>query len=471
MDWIDALERLLPQGHVLVSREHRVAYSYDATWEEGWPDAVVLAHTTEDVAITLRIAQEYKVPVVPRGAASGLSGGAIPEQGGVALSLAPMRKIVEISPEDLVAVVQPGVINLDLQKALGPYGLFYPPDPASYDISTIGGNIAENAGGPRCLKYGVTTDYVLGLEVVIPGGEVLKLGGRSIKNVAGYDLVRLFVGSEGTLGVVTEATLKLLPRPSATATVSAFFGDLNAAAETVVSILTSGILPLTAELLDGMSIRVVEDFLQMGLPTDAEAMLLIAVEGESECVGKEILRVERICRAHKAVRVETALEPEEEEKLWRARRSVAAALGRLRPHTLGEDIAVPRGSIPQMVRRIREISEEWGVLIAVYGHIGDGNLHPTIACDRNDPDEMARVAGAAAGIFSAAVEMGGTLSGEHGIGIVKRDLLTSSLPLNVIERMQSIKKAFDPYNIMNPGKIFGRVPLLDGTSKKERPLA
>ncbi len=454
-EWLEELKHELPEGHLLTSREDRVAYSYDATWEEGWPDAVVLAHSTGEVAATLRVAQKHRIPVVPRGAASGLSGGSVPERGGIALSLAPMRRIIEISPEDLVAVVQPGVINLDLQKALAPYGLFYPPDPASYDISTIGGNIAENAGGPRCLKYGVTTDYVLGLEVVIPGGEVLRLGGRSIKNVAGYDLVRLFVGSEGTLGVVTEATLKLLPKPPATATVSAFFDDLNVAAETVVSILTSGILPLTTELLDGVSIRVVEDFLHLGLPADAEAMLLVAVEGETGCVKQEIARVEEICGAHGASVVETAATSEEEDRLWKARRSVAAALGRLRPHTLGEDIAVPRGRIPEMVGAIQEIGEKWDVVIAVYGHIGDGNLHPTIACDRNDPDEMERVSRAAEEIFAAAVRMGGTLSGEHGIGIVKRDFLSSALPSNVLDKMKALKKVFDPYGIMNPGKVFG----------------
>ena len=453
-EWLEELKRELPEGRLLTSREDRVAYSYDATWEEGWPDAVVLAHATEDVVATLRVAQKYRVPVVPRGAASGLSGGSVPEHGGISLSLAPMRRIIEISPEDLVAVVQPGVINLDLQKALEPHGLFYPPDPASYDMSTIGGNIAENAGGPRCLKYGVTTDYVMGLEVVIPGGEVLRLGGRSIKNVTGYDLVRLFVGSEGTLGVVTEATLKLLPKPPATATVSAFFDNLNVAAETVVAVLTSGILPLTTELLDGVSIRVVEDFLHLGLPAGAEAMLLIAVEGETGCVKEEIARVEGICRTHGASTVETAATPEEESRLWRARRSVAAALGRLRPHTLGEDIAVPRSRIPEMVRTIQEIGERWGVTIAVYGHIGDGNLHPTIACDRNDPDEMDRVSKAAEEIFAAAVRMGGTLSGEHGIGTVKRAFLPSALPNNVLDMMKAVKQIFDPQGIMNPGKVF-----------------
>ena len=452
--WIEKLKHALPEGRILTSPEDRAAYAYDGTWGEAWPDAVVLARSTDDVSAVLRIADEERVPVVPRGAASGLSGGSVPEHGGIALSLTPMREIVEISPEDLVAVVQPGVVNLDLQKAAEPYGLFYPPDPASLDISTIGGNIAENAGGPRCLKYGVTSDYVLGLEVVIPGGEILRLGGRSIKNVTGYDLVHLFVGSEGTLGVVTEAILKLLPKPPARATVSAFFADLDVAAATVVKVVTSGILPLTTELLDRVSIGVVEDFLHLGLPRDAEAMLLIAVDGEPESVKRQASEVAEICRGQGATGVDLADTPEEEEKLWKARRSVSPALGRLRPHKLGEDIAVPRSKVPDMVRRVQEIGERWGLVIPVYGHIGDGNLHPTLACDRRDPEEMRRVQGAAEDIFKAAIELGGTLSGEHGIGMLKRDYMPLALPGNVIEKMKAIKQVFDPHGIMNPGKVF-----------------
>ncbi len=452
-DWVQRLQQTL-KGKVLTSPENRAAYAYDGTWGEAWPDAVVLAHSTEDVAAVLRIADEERVPVVPRGAASGLSGGSVPERGGIALSLTPMRKIFEISPEDLVAVVQPGVVNLDLQKAAEPYGLFYPPDPASLDISTIGGNIAENAGGPRCLKYGVTSDYVLGLEVVIPGGEVLRLGGRSIKNVTGYDLVHLFVGSEGTLGVVTEAILKLLPRPPARATVSAFFDNLDVAAETVVKVVTSGILPLTTELLDKVSIGVVEDFLHLGLPRNAEAMLLISVDGEPESVKRQAEEIAEICRRQGATGVSLADTPEEEEKLWKARRSVSPALGRLRPHKLGEDIAVPRSKVPDMVRRVQEIGRKWGLVIPVYGHIGDGNLHPTLACDRRDPEEMKRVEGAAEDIFKAAIELGGTLSGEHGIGMLKRDYIPLALPDNVVTRMKAIKQVFDPHGIMNPGKVF-----------------
>ncbi len=453
-NWLERLTDALPKGRVLTSPEDRAAYAYDGTWGEAWPDAVVLAHSTGDVVTVLRIADEESVPVVPRGAASGLSGGSVPEQGGIALSLTPMRKIIEISPEDLVAVVQPGVVNLDLQKAAEPYGLFFPPDPASLDVSTIGGNIAENAGGPRCLKYGVTSDYVLGLEVVIPGGEILRLGGRSIKNVTGYDLVHLFVGSEGTLGVITEAILKLLPKPPARATVSAFFDDLDVAAETVVKVVTSGILPLTTELLDRVSIGVVEDFLHLGLPRDAEAMLLIAVNGELESVRRQASEVAGVCRRQGATGVDLADTPEEEERLWKARRSVSPALGRLRPHKLGEDIAVPRSKVPEMVRRVQEISEKWGLVIPVYGHIGDGNLHPTLACDRRDPKEMERVLGAAEDIFKAAIDLGGTLSGEHGIGMLKRDYMPLALPENVIARMKAIKQVFDPHGIMNPGKVF-----------------
>ncbi|HEY63909.1 MAG TPA: FAD-binding protein [Caldilineae bacterium] len=447
------LQDILGPEAVLSQPEELITYSYDATWAEGIPDVVVNPTTTEQVAAVLRIADRERIPVVPRGAGTGLAGASVP-QGGIVLNLARMNRLREISPEDMVAVVEPGVVNQTLQEALQPYGLMYPPDPASLYMSTIGGNVATNAGGPRCLKYGVTKDYVMGLEVVLPGGQVLRTGGRQIKNVTGYNLTQLFVGSEGTLGVITEITLRLIPAPAARATVMAAYARLEDAAETVNAILSEGILPLTTELMDQACIRAVERKLQMGLPTEAEALMLIAVDGEPEAVHAQIRRVAEVCRRMGADPVEMATTPEEEERLWIARRSVSPALALIKPSRLTEDIVVPRSKIPAMIRRIQAIAREYDVMIPTFGHIGDGNVHPDIMCDRRDPEEMRRVALAAQAVFEATIELGGTLSGEHGIGLLKREFLPKELGPLAIEKMLAIKKVFDPNGIMNPGKVF-----------------
>lgn len=450
---LDELRQLLGAEKILTRPEELTVYAYDGTWAEGHPDAVVNATTTEDVSHVLRIAQQERIPVVPRGAATGLAGAAVP-LGGIVLNLARMNKIREINPVDMVAVVEPGVINQALQDALKPYKLMFPPDPASLYMSTIGGNVATNAGGPRCLKYGVTKDYVMGLEVVLPGGDVLRTGGRQIKNVTGYNLTQLFVGSEGTLGVITEITLRLLPIPPARATVMAAYARLEDAAETVNAILGEGIVPLTAELMDQMCIRVVERKLQMGLPVDADALMLIAVDGEPEAVTSQIRRVADVCRRMGADPIEVATTPEDEERLWIARRSVSPALALLKPSRLTEDIAVPRSKIPEMIRRIQAIAREYDVMIPTFGHIGDGNVHPDIMCDRRDAEEMKRVARAAEAVFQAAIELGGTLSGEHGIGLLKKEFMPAELGRLAIQKMLEIKRVFDPYHILNPGKVF-----------------
>ncbi len=447
------LRDALGPERVLTRPEELIVYSYDGTWAEGLPDVVVNPTTTEQVAAVLRIANRERIPVVPRGAGTGLAGASVP-QGGIVLNLARMNRIREISPEDMVAVVEPGVVNQTLQDELRPYGLIYPPDPASLYMSTIGGNVATNAGGPRCLKYGVTKDYVLGLEVVLPGGDVLRTGGRQIKNVTGYNLTQLFVGSEGTLGVITEVTLRLLPAPAARATAMAAYARLEDAARTVNAILSKGILPLTTELMDQACIQAVERKLQVGLPVEAEALMLIAVDGEPEAVEPQIHRVAEICHRMGADPVDVATTPEEEEKLWLARRSVSPALALIKPNRLTEDIAVPRSKIPEMIRRIQAIAREYDVLIPTFGHIGDGNVHPDIMCDRRDPDEMRRVALAAQAVFEATVELGGTLSGEHGIGLLKKEFLPGALGPLAIEKMLGIKRVFDPNGIMNPGKVF-----------------
>lgn len=449
---VKRLRERLRADQVGVDPAERLVYGYDATWAEGLPDVVVHAESTADVAHVLRIANELEIPVVPRGGGTGLAGGAVPVAGGICLNLARMNRILAIDPRDGVAVVQPGVITHVLQKAVEAYGLFYPPDPASLYMSTIGGNVATNAGGPRCLKYGVTRDYVLGLEVVIPGGEVLRLGGRVMKDVAGYDLKQLFIGSEGTLGVITEVTVRLLPRPPALGAMAVAFDRLEAACEAVVAILGAGVLPLMAELMDRGVMRAVEAYRPSGLPVEAEALLLLAADGEAEAVRGDLARMAEAVRAFGGQVIRIANDPESAEALWEIRRQASPAIARLAPHKFSEDITVPRSQIPRMAREIERIAQETRVPIVLYGHIGDGNLHPTLLCDRRDPEEMARVAEATARIFEAALALGGTLSGEHGIGWLKLDFTSRAFPPPVLEKLWAMKFLFDPKNIMNPHK-------------------
>ncbi len=450
---IKELRSTLGADRVLDSDVDRVAYSYDATWGEALPDVVVLPLTTAEVSAALRIANRERIPVVPRGAASGLSGGAVPVEGGICLCVARMNKILEINPDELLAVVQPGVVNMDLQDAVAQQGLFFPPDPASWYMSTLGGNVGENAGGPRCLKYGVTKDYVLGLEVVLADGQVMRTGGRTIKNVAGYDLTSLIVGSEGTLGVVTEITVKLLPKTAGRTTVMGIFSQIEQACEAVNRVITSGVLPLTTEIIDGDCIGAVQSQEDYGLPNDADAVLLIDVEGWPGATEHESQIVSQACLAAGAREVHCADDEAAAERLWAARRAISPALSTL-GDKLGEDIAVPRSRIPEMVRRVREIGRKYGMRTPVFGHIGDGNLHPYLICDRSDAEMMARVRQAAGEIFTTAIALGGTLTGEHGIGLAKRDFLERALDPVARQQMLSIKRLFDPNNILNPGKLF-----------------
>ncbi|MGQ9839154.1 MAG: FAD-binding oxidoreductase [Anaerolineae bacterium] len=446
------LRAALGEQWVSTAAEDLAAYAYDGTWLDQRPDVVVHPQTTAQVAAVLRIADAARVPVVPRGSGTGLAGGALPVAGSICLNLARMNRILEISAADTLAVVQPGVLTHDLQKAVEKVGLFYPPDPASVYQCTIGGNVATNAGGPRCLKYGVTGDYVLGLEVVLPGGQVLRLGGRTLKDVAGYDLKRLFIGSEGTLGVVTEVTLRLIPRPAAQLTALAAFPRLINACQAVGNILQAGIIPLVTELMDGPTIRAVEAFKHLGLPTDVEALLLVAVDGNEAAVQREIAIVADVLQRSGAREVRQAASAEESESLWEARRSVSPAIARLARNKLGEDVTVPRSKVAAMVARLHEIGRANELDVVVYGHIGDGNLHPTLLCDRRDPAIMRRVEKAAGELLMAAVELGGTLSGEHGIGVFKRDYVGAALDPDALAWMARVKALFDPHGIMNPGK-------------------
>lgn len=452
-----ALRIALSPERVTTAPEEMVVYSYDGTWVVGRPQIVVTPLDTQEVAATVRIASDEGIPIVPRGAASGLAGGAVPLFGGIVVNLTRMNRILEIDRVNMTIVTQPGVVTATLQAAVEQEGLFYPPDPASLRQSTIGGNIATCAGGPRCLKYGVTRDYVLGLQVVLPTGEVMRTGARTAKNSTGYDLTHLFVGSEGTLGLVTEATLRLIPKPRARRTVMADFSDVSSAANSVTDVLAAGIIPCAMELMDNTTVKIVEEYLHLGLNTDAGALVLIEVDGDEAVVPKEAEEIAGICRA-RANSVQLARDQREADNLWNARRSVAAAFGQLRPNRLGEDIAVPRSRIPEAIERIRDIGIEHDLTVAIFGHAGDGNLHPNVLVDLRDEDETRRTLAAAEEIFRVAMDLGGVISGEHGIGVLKRDYLADNLDPQALAMMRTIKQAFDPKNIMNPGKVLAPLP-------------
>jgi len=451
---LQELRKIVGPENVLTSPEDLVAYSYDATFAEHRPDLVVLPGSTEEVSRVMQVAHREGIPVVPRGMGSGLAAGSISFSGGLALPLTRMNRIIEIDEEEMTARVEAGVITAELQAEVEKRGLFYPPDPSSNKYSTIGGNVACNAGGPRCLKYGVTGDYVLGMTVVLADGRVLHTGGKIIKNATGYNLSRFFVGSEGTLGVITEVLVRLLPRPKYVRTAFAVFPRLEDAGRTVHRILLAGITPAAIELMDQTTIGTVEEYLHLGLPTRAEAILILESDGSrEETVAWEIEEIARICRENGATKVQVARTEEEREELWKARRSVSPSLARRAPNKLGEDISVPRSKIPEAIRRIREISQKYGLPIAVFGHAGDGNLHPNILFDKRKPEEWERVEKITAEIFKMAVELGGTLSGEHGIGVLKQPYLEMAIGPLAIEVMRAIKKALDPKGILNPGKV------------------
>jgi len=454
---LNELRAALGNGAVAADPATLTAYAYDGTWAEQRPAVVLHPTATAQVSAVLRVADRERIPVVPRGAATGLAGGAVPIEGSICLNLARMNRILSISAPDSIVITQPGVITAALQKAVEAQGLFYPPDPASLHMCTIGGNVSTNAGGPRCLKYGVTADYVLGLEVVLPGGQVMRTGGRTIKNVSGYNLTQLIVGSEGTLGVVTEITLQLIPKPIAQATALATFARLADACEAVGKILATGITPLVTEIMDHDVMRAIADLQRSrsqpaAFSLEADALLLVAVDGDPDAVERDIEMIAAVLRKSGATSVQRARSNEEAEALWEIRRSVSPAVIRLGNSRFGEDIVVPRGQIPQMVDLVKQIARKYDLTIAVFGHIGDGNLHPNIVCDRRDAEMMKRVEAASHAIFEAAIELGGAISGEHGIGLVKTGYVPKSVDPIALGMMRQVKKLFDPNNVMNPGK-------------------
>ncbi|WP_211062094.1 glycolate oxidase subunit GlcD [Heyndrickxia faecalis] len=435
----------------------RLVYSYDASPQfQAMPDAVVAPRNKAEVQAVVKLCNEYRIPVVPRGSGSNLCAGTCPVEGGIVLLFKHMNRILEIDEENLTVTVEPGVITLEMIKAVEAKGLFYPPDPSSMKISTIGGNINENSGGLRGLKYGVTRDYVLALEAVLANGEVIRTGGKLAKDVAGYDLTRLLVGSEGTLAVITEATLKLVPMPEAKKTMLALYQDIEACAQTVSDIIANRIIPATLEFLDQPTLQAVEAFAHIGLPTNVKAVLLIEQDGPQEVVERDIEKIADICRKQHAVDVKVAASPEHAEALMTARRSALSALARLKPTTILEDATVPRSEVAKMVVAINEIAEKYGLHIGTFGHAGDGNLHPTCLADIRDQDEMERVEKAFAEIFQKAIELGGTITGEHGVGMAKAPYLEWKLGKPGISVMNAIKNALDPNHILNPGKVFAK---------------
>ncbi|WP_141501842.1 FAD-binding oxidoreductase [Paenibacillus luteus] len=437
--------------------EALVTHSYDGTpMLQALPDGVIYPENTEQVSQVMKILNKHRIPVVGRGSGTNLCGGTVPINGGIVMVMHRMNRILEVDLENLTATVQPGLITKTFITHIEAMGLFYPPDPSSMAISTIGGNIAECSGGLRGLKYGTTKDYVIGLEAVLASGEVLRTGGKLMKDVAGYDLTKLLVGSEGTLAIITEATLKLIPPPSTKKTMLAMYKDLNEAARTVSKIIENRIIPSTLEFLDNATVRVVDDFAKLGLPLDMEAILLIEQDGDQEAVDRDISLIEAICRGENAHSVSVAESAEEALKLLTARRSAFTALARLRPTTILEDATVPRSKIAEMVMEINRIAVKHGVTICTFGHAGDGNLHPTATTDARDAEEIHRVEAAFEEIFEAAIRLGGTITGEHGVGLVKSPFLEWKVGEAGIEVMKGIKHAFDPHNLLNPGKIFAK---------------
>ncbi len=445
----------LGADRVLTAPEDLAVYAYDGTAAlRQNPACVIFPKTTAEVAACVRAARQYRTPIVTRGSGTGLSGGSVPSAGCVVLCLTHMDRILEVDPRNLTIEVEAGVVTQAVDEAAAKYGLFYPPDPGSRKISTIGGNVAENSGGLRGLKYGVTRDYVLGLEAVLASGDTVWLGNKCVKDVAGYNLRDLFIGSEGTLGIVTRVLLKLVPQPKARKTLLASFTSIEAAGDTVSDIIAAKIIPCTLEFLDQQTIRCVEDYAHVGLPTDAAAILLMETDGHPVVVAEEAAAMATIAAARGAIEVRTAADDAEAGRLVAARRGAFSALARVRPTTILEDVTVPRSELAGMVGFIAASAAKHGLLIGTFGHMGDGNLHPTFLTDERDADQMHRVELALREIVDRTLAVGGTITGEHGVGLAKKPFLRKQLGDHSYELLKLVKRALDPEGLLNPGKIF-----------------
>jgi len=442
-----------PGIEISSSPEDLLCYGFDASGLEGSASMVAWPRSTEDIVELVRYASRSGLPVVPRGAGTGMTAGSVPGRGAMVMSFEKMNRILEMDADNSSVLVEPGLINGRLQRELGPMGYFYPPDPASLNFCTLGGNVAENAGGPRALKYGVTRDYVMQLEAVLPTGEVITTGVRTHKGVVGYDLTRLLVGSEGTLAVVSKIRLRVLPLPEAVTALIAFFPEVEAAGKAVSSIIASRIIPRTLEFMDRESVIAVEGFRPAGLPTDREAMLLIELDGHPRAIEQEADRVVAVCRAHGA-EVEAAADEDARERLWQSRRAISPALHHLGMRKINEDVVVPRSALPGALAFLRGLSEKSGIKIINFGHAGDGNIHVNIMVPRDDEEAWRKGHALVGEVFREVLSLGGTISGEHGVGLTKADYIGMEIGERELALMRGIKTLFDPSNILNPGKIF-----------------
>jgi len=449
------LKRIVGAENVLTAPEDLIPYSFDGTAVlQQMPGCVVFAKTTEQVAAVLKQAGETNSAIVTRGSGTGLSGGSLPSPDCVVLCTVKMDRILELDRANLTLLVEPGVTTLQVADAASAAGLFYPPDPGSMKISTIGGNVAENSGGLRGLKYGVTRNYVMGMEIVLPSGELLWTGNKCVKDVAGYSLKDLFIGSEGTLGVLTKVLLRLIPKPAAKRTMVATFAQMDQAAEAVSAIIAAQIIPCTLEFLDRLTIHCVEDYAKVGLPLDCEALLLMETDGHPVVVAEEAAQMQQICRNHGCLEVRVAKDDAEAVKLASARRSAFSALARVAPTTILEDATVPRSELAIMIRFVEATAKKYRLKIGTFGHMGDGNLHPTFLTDERNKEEMHRVEEAFKEIFAEAIRLGGTITGEHGVGLAKKSFLPEFAGPAQMRVMRELRRALDPKGILNPGKMF-----------------
>ncbi|MCM2283760.1 MAG: FAD-binding protein [Desulfobacula sp.] len=448
------LQTISGKPYVTKEKEELLCYSYDATGISHLPDMVVFPGSEIEISKILQMASKEKLIVVPRGTGSGMTGGSVPVKGGLIMVLTRMNKIIDIDEENFTVRVQPGVIVSDIHKAVEEKGLFYPPDPSSSSICTIGGNVGECAGGPRAVKYGVTRDYVLGLRAVLPSGKVIQTGVSTAKGVAGYDLTRLIVGSEGTLAVVTEITLKLLPKPEAVKTMAVLFDSMAKAARTVSGIMKNTVVPRCVEYLDEACLHLIRDHLKFDPAKNIKALLIIELDGAIDTVEKDAERIKAFCFASDALDVMTAKTPAEAQSLWEARKALSPVLYKLAPHKINEDIVVPINKIPDMVEATQRIQRTSGLKVVSFGHAGDGNIHCNIMYDKSNGDERYRAEKALKELFRETLRLGGTITGEHGVGITKKRFLPDEIGETQIELMRGIKTVFDPLNILNPYKIF-----------------
>jgi glycolate oxidase len=449
---IDRFKKILGESNVLWRPEDLMLYEYDGLSTESAPDVVVFPSSTEEVAQIVRLAAQARIPVVARGAGTGLSGGAVVVEGGIVVSFARMKKILEIDLENQRARVQPGVVNLDLSVAVSDYGYYYAPDPSSQKACTLGGNVAENSGGPHTLAYGVTTNHVLGLEIVLPNGTTVHTGSKCWEN-PGYDLTGLMVGSEGTLGIVTEITVRLCRKPEAIKTLLAIYNAVPDATRTVASITARGITPAALEMMDGFTLRAVEEATHAGYPMDSAAVLLIELEGLREAVEEETEQIETVCNENRAREVRRARSAEERDLLWRGRKNAFGAIGRISPNYYVQDGVIPRTRLPEMMDYIGQVEKRYGLRIGNIFHAGDGNLHPLLMYDERDEDQAQKVTKAAGEIIARCVEMGGSITGEHGVGLEKSELMPLLFSGDDLEIMRKTKSVFNPGGMLNPGKL------------------